>query len=826
MPSPHHLPEQLTSFVGREEEIATVKRLLANSRMVTLTGTGGCGKTRLALRVARDLLGIHRDGIRFVDLSALANPDLVPQTVAAALGLKDAQNLDPIARLTKYLRELNPLLILDNCEHLAQDCASLASSLLRECHNLRILATSRQALGLASEMVWRVPSLTLPEVGVAPPVELLARYEAIRLFIERARLKRYEFELTPQNAGWIVRLCRRLDGIPLAIELAAARMNVLSVRQIVEHLDDRFRLLRGDDQVAPPRHQTLQAMMDWSYDLLAEAEKGVLRSMSVFAGGFTLEALEAMWTEELDEYEAIDHISQLVGKSLVVMEERSESARYRLLETIRQYAWQELVKSGEMSRLRNRHAEWCLRLAEESMPQLYGSNQRVWLERLEVEHDNLRAALDWCTKNRGNIEVGLRLGGALLRFWEAHGHFTEGRERLSILLSSAEAAGRTAGKARALNAAGRLAWRQADYATANKLLHVSLSIYREIGDKWGAAHALNNLGNEAFMEGRYNVARSLYDESLALFREINDSWGIGQLLHNLATVAATGENYPQASEIFRESLAIRRQIGDRYSIAQSLISLGEIARAVGDYASARPLYEESLAIFQELGDERNVAYSLHHLGHVSLYRNDLDEAETLFARSLRLFSKLSEKFGIAIGLAGMAGVVGVRVPEGVRAGIGEVAWEEARRAARLFGAADAHLEATGARLDPADLVEHNRSLESVRSRLDETEWKMAWLTGRSMSLEHAIEYALPADSKSNPEGVVPLSPAQSQPGILSEREIDVLRLVAAGLTNVEIGERLVLSPRTVQAHLRSIYGKLGISSRSAATRYAIEHKLA
>src|SRR5579884_1453224 len=500
-PETTNLPVQLTSFIGREKEMEEIKRLLSRTRLLTLTGSGGCGKTRLAAQVGADLLADFADGVWLVELAAIADPALVPQTVASTLGIREEPGQRLLETLQQHLKPKSLLLLLDNCEHLSAACAQLAETLLQACPNLRILASSREALGIAGELAYRVPSLSLPELPRLPSAEAalvpaLARCEATRLFVERAALSYPGFALTEQNAPAVAQVCVRLDGIPLAIELAAARIKVLSADQIAARLDDRFRLLTGGSRTALPRQQTLRALIDWSYDLLSEAERTLLRRLSVFLGGWTLEAAEAVCADAshappraaamgAGEHAAapleagsrenaggpvaaeavLDLLSRLVDKSLVLVEESAEAeARYRLLETVRQYSRDRLMESEEARDLRCRHRDWFLTLAEGAERRLRGPDQVAWLNRLAQEHDNLRMALEWCrAEEDAGAEAGLRLAGALWRFWRVRGYLSEGRERLEAALAQASASERTAQRAKALYGLAALAWGQGDY---------------------------------------------------------------------------------------------------------------------------------------------------------------------------------------------------------------------------------------------------------------------------------------------------------------------------------------------------------------------------
>ncbi len=477
----------------------------------------GCGKTRLALQVAADLLDEFPDGVWLVELAALLDPVLIPQIVASTLGMREepvspdegssVMSVGPsrdralLAKLMDYLQPRHLLLILDNCEHLIAACAQLSETLLRACPNLRILATSREALGIAGETAWRVSSLSLPDLRKLPLAEGLREYEAIRLFIDRAKSTLPTFGVTNQNGPTVTQICQRLDGIPLAIELAAARVKVLSVEQLAVRLDDRFRLLTGGSRTALPRQQTLRAAIDWSYELLSKKERVLLRRVSVFVGGFSLEAVEAVCVGKgIEASEALDLLTHLVDKSLVVVEEQLGETRYRLLDTVRQYSREKLLESKEASAVRKRHRDWYVKLAERAEPEMHGPNQVIWLERLETEHDNLRAALEW-SLGGGETEAGLRLAGAIWDFWRLHGYLSEGRRWLEGFLSRSSGVS-TPARVKALQAAATLGLFQCDFERATTLSEECLTLSRELGDKEGIAFSLINLGGLAGFSGR------------------------------------------------------------------------------------------------------------------------------------------------------------------------------------------------------------------------------------------------------------------------------------------------------------------------------------
>jgi predicted ATPase/class 3 adenylate cyclase len=683
----NNLPRQLTTFIGRRREIAEVKRLFSATRLVTLTGTGGAGKTRLALQVAAEVAAEYADGAWFVELAALFDPMLVPQAVASSLGVREIPGRPLLAGLLEELQSKELLLVLDNCEHLVEACAHLAVAMLQACPGLRVLATSREALSAPGETVWRVPSLSLPDLSQVPVAEELILYEAVQLFVERATAIRPSFVPTPENARAVSDLCRRLDGIPLAIELAAARVSVMSVAQIAKRLDDRFRLLTGRSRTVLPRHQTLKAAVDWSYHLLSEEEKAVWRRLSVFAGGWTLEAGEVIAEGgEVGAGDVLDLLTQLVSKSLVLMDEQCGRARYRFLETLAQYGRDRLLESGEADAVRDRHLAWFLRLAEQAEPELVGAQQAAWLALLEAEHDNLRAAMEW-SLNGGEPEAGLRLASAVWRFWFIHGYLSEGRRWLEMLLKRNDGAS-TAVRANALLAAGNLAvFGQSDFAAGRSYYEESLVLWREAGDDRGVARLLNGLGMLAAGQGDHAAARTLYAEALCIRRRLGDEWGVANSLHNLGRVVFRQGDYATANTMLKESLSIWRELGDKQNIAMALVNMGFIACSQDDYPSAKAYVAESLAIRQELGDKRGIAYALE-------------------------------------GFAWLAAAQG-----------------HGARAARLFGAADALRDALGAPLPPADRPNYDRLIGAARSAIGEDQFSAAWSEGRAMTLEQAVREA-------------------------------------------------------------------------------------
>ena len=655
---PNNLPLQVTSFIGREKEILEIKSLLAKTRLLTLKGSGGSGKTRLALQVAAEVLEHFSEGVWLVELAALVNPDLLASTVAQTLGIAEQPGHTIQKTLFDSLKGRTLLLILDNCEHLLSACAQLVAALLRCCPHVKLLTTSREGLGIGGEQSYRVPSLTAPNLKQKSTPQSLSQYEAVQLFIERACFHKPDFVVTNANAPSLAQLCHRLDGIPLAIELAAARVRSLPVEEINIRLDNRFRLLTGGDRAALPRQQTLRALIDWSYDLLSVQEKRLLERLYVFVGGWTLVAAEQVGAgesatgETMEEWEVFDLLTSLADKSLVLTEERGGAARYRMLETVRQYGRDRLVESGESEEVQTRHRDFFLAFVEEAEPKLLGAEQGAWLERLEAEHENLRSALDWSLEEK-HAEEALRLCGAPWRFWVMRGYFWEGREWFGRTLEAAGAHERTPERAKALHGAGNLARGQGDYASARACYEESLTIQRQLGDRSGTADSLIGLGIVFSSQGDYDSARSFYEESLKIHREIENRSGIADSFNCLGNLSSSQCDYGSARSFHNESLTIQREIENRSGIASSLNNLGNVSYYQGDYDSARSFYEESLTIQRELGNRRSIANSLIGLGIVFSSQGDYDSAQSFYEESLTIQRELGDRSGIADSLIGL-----------------------------------------------------------------------------------------------------------------------------------------------------------------------------
>ncbi|HXD09311.1 MAG TPA: NB-ARC domain-containing protein, partial [Anaerolineales bacterium] len=580
----YNIPTPLSTFIGREPEIAEVKQLLSTHRLVTLTGAGGSGKTRLALKVAGESLGKFEHGIWFVELASIADPTFVLQTIASTLNIYEKGRQSLLDVLINYLSARNSLLILDNCEHLISACAQLSETILQKCPGLKILVTSREVLGITGEAAWILPSLSLPSqqpwINPASAQDALNLYEeseSVQLFVARAQASSPEFRLTSENGGWVAEVCRRLDGMPLAIELAAARVRALSVQQIAERLDDRFHLLTGGSRTAPARQQTLASALDWSYALLSVTEQKVLQRVSIFAGGASLEAAEWVCAgEEVESAEVLDALSHLVDKSLLMADKpETGDTRYRLLETIRQYALEKLAESGEMDGTKDRYLHYFVYWAEKVEPSLNEAEQLHGLHLYEVEHDNLCNALEWCSKDEKRDELGLRLAAACGRFWRVHGHLSEGRLRLSTALSKTGAQQRTITRAHALTLLANHIYLQSDYPAMHAPAEEALSIWRELGaqGKAGAAFALDLLGELATEEGDYESAPRLFQEALEIYEELNDLSGIGQIHMQFGWNAMRTGDLHAAESHLEKFLTLAQAAGDQASLVYAFSGL-------------------------------------------------------------------------------------------------------------------------------------------------------------------------------------------------------------------------------------------------------------
>jgi predicted ATPase/DNA-binding SARP family transcriptional activator/DNA-binding CsgD family transcriptional regulator len=825
-PGKHNLPAPRTSFVGREREMVQVKRTLSMTRLLTLTGAGGTGKTRLALEVARDLVGTYPDGLWLVELAPLSEGELVAQEVAGALGVSESPDQALSDTLVDALGDHELLLVLDNCEHLVEAAAQLVDALLNSCPRLRVLATSREPLGVGGEVIWQVAPLSVPatmdgESNGGSTAESLMRYEAVRLFVDRARLRLPDFELTQGNAEAVARVCRKLAGIPLVIELATARMGALAVEQVAQRLEDSLALLTGGSRTAAPRQQTLRATLDWSYDLLSEVEQALFRRLSVFAGGWTLEAAEAVCSGGVIEHEdVLDLLGGLVDKSLVVAGASTGGAvRYRMLEPVRQYAQEKLDESGEANEMQNRHTAFYFAVAEEAEPELAGPQQGVWVERLEGEQDNLREALSWVLE-WGQAELGLRFGAALWRFWFAQGYISEGIRWMEEVLAGSDQAASPV-RVKALEGMGWLTQLQGDTERAEAAYAEMLDLSRELGDKGNIAIGLNSLGALALAQGNNERARVLLEENMAVLRDLEDESNVATTLQRYQVLGLLGiltlneeGDYVRGAALWEECLALAQEAGDNHRIGSALSNLGYIALLRGDYERAVALSEETLAFAHDLGSAgvEIAPEAWVNLGLALLGQGEHERANASFEEALLMSQHAGRNPSVINALEGMADLA--------------AALEEDVRAAHLWGAAEAAREATGIALPPGDRAMHEPYLASARSRLGEKGWEEALAGGREMTLEEAAQYALSKEEEpAVSQAPVPEEPSTDQPPlVLTPREEEVAVLMAKEFTNRQIASHLMLSEHTVTTHIRNILKKLGLHSRREIPAYFREQR--
>jgi len=744
-PQPSHtnLPVPLTSFVGRARELAELKRLLSSGRLLTLTGPGGTGKTRLALQLAEEVQETFAAGVWLVELASLADPTLVTSTVASTLGVREQPQRSIVDALLDYVRAKTLLLLLDNCEHLIEACAQLADMLLRAASRLKIVASSREALGIAGETAYRVPSLSLPEPRPLQDLEALAHNECVHLFVDRAATAYPGFRLTARNAPAVVQICRRLDGIPLALELAAARSRVFPPEQIAARLSDRFRLLTGGSRTALPRHQTLLALLDWSYQLLSEAERVLLRRLSVFAGGWSLEAAQAVCSDGPGE-EVLDPLVRLVDKSMVVVEEPLEAAegRYRLLETIRQYARDKLFESGEAEHVRDQHLEFFLRFAEIAEPRLRSAEQLEWLHRVETEYDNLRTALAWSLE-RSKSDRTLRLAGALSYFWVLRGIFSESYKWLNDALTFAEreqheksAAGtytptpvEMAQRAKALYGATLSQFGTLDMKKGRTLIDESLRLWRALGDTWWTAVALELKALLLSVSPDFEMALACLEEGVALGRRIEDPWPLAVCLIRMGDALKPGGQAAAARPFLEEGVALARRIGDKSVLSEGLRELGSVYYVAGALTAAESLTEEALAHGRAIGSLLSVFLALFQLVVISCLQNDPEKAKRYCGEAWALGKDTGSPFValFAIVIFGLAVSVG----------------GEAGRGVRLLAAALALLAPFGFKPGEGEptMKVFRQVLEKAQAQLGPEAFQAAWAAGQQMTLEQALALA-------------------------------------------------------------------------------------
>ena len=818
-----NLPVALTSFIGRHLEMAELQRLVSSTRLLTLNGAGGVGKTRLALQVASAILDECADGVRLVELAALADPRLVVQALARVLDVPEQTGRPLLDVLADTLRSRRLLLVLDNCEHLVQACAELAEALLQTCPSLRIMATSREPLGVPGETVWSVPPLAVPEAVERLPIEQLSSCESVRLFVERAGAVLPGFALTDGNAPAVAEICRRLDGIPLAIELAAARVKVLAPADIDARLDDRLRLLVAGSRTAPPRQQTLRATLDWSYDLLSAPERQLFARLSVFAGGCTLEAAEAVCAETTGPESAqpegdasprprtafstpdiLELLAQLVDKSLVQVEHSpARPTRYRLLETLRQYGREQLESDGEADAARRRHAAFFLELAEPGGFRFGAPDQAGRLGPLESEHDNLRTALRWLI-HAGEVDSARRLGVSLKSLWHLGGHLGEGRVWLAELLALPAASADKATRAQLLYGAGFLAWLQGDADAARGPLEECISLWRELENPFEIAHSLVSLGMAARLQGDRRAARAYFEEAAGRVQEVGDLALQSTALYGLGLLAYDEGDDAAARAMADQALAVATRGGWVRMIVGSLGLLGEVSYREQNYAAARALLEQGRAAARAGGDKWAEAGILVPLTRAATEQGNVVEAAALLGESLERWRDLGNRQGIADALeAGAQLAAALARPD---------------CAARLAGAAAALRE--GGSATPA--VGAIEALWTARAQtaLGNQAFAAAWAAGRAMSLDEATEQALAL--KNSASAAAGGRSAERQVDALTPREREVAALIARGFTNRQMARALVITEKTAANHVARVLDKLGVHSKTQLAARASE----
>ena len=860
--SQSNLPAQLTPLIGRKQEVAAVCMLLrrAEVRLLTLCGTGGVGKTRLGLQVAKTLLADFSDGICYVALAPISDPTLVIPTIASVLDLKETGIPSLLDEMKSFLQNKHFLLFLDNFEQVVTAAPPLMD-LLACCPELKLLVTSRTMLHVYGEYEFLVPPLSLPPLKHLSDSEVLEQYAAVALFVQRTQTVKPTFQLTASNARAVAEICICLDGLPLAIELAAARIKVLSPQALLSRLSHQLEMLTRGPQNVSERQQTMRNTITWSYDLLSASEQKLFRRLTIFVAGCTLEAVEALCTALDGEAEGVlDDVTSLLDNSLLqTVEQDEEELRLHMLATVREYGSEVLTASEERQRTREAHAVYYLQFAEKGALGLQGPEDAQWLERLEREHENIRAAMQWSTEpgqvqeGKQRKEIALRLGGALEWFWARRGHVQEGRTFLERALAGSEEA-ETMLRARALNAAGLLAFYQGDLAQTEVRCQESLTLFKGIGDMQGVAFALmwlsevvllrgdlaaarllseeflvhftalgkkgniawanNKVAVVCLYQGEYVRARTLLEESLAIEREQGNKWGIIFALQLLALVLLYVQGNPATiHDLLQESFVVASELKDQENTFHYLSLSAEAALSQGDTTLARTLAEELLTSAREVRINWAITEALFVLAKLEARQGNLPRARVLFEECFTLIKQGGEQFMIPSYMEGLAGVI-------ARQG-------ETVRAVLLWGAVEKLRETLGAPIPPVEQALYKQSVEAARIQLDEKHFVKAWAEGRTLTIEQVLAPQIPTALSSSAfagQSPTPIT-KPSSPNNLTAREVEVLRLVAQGLTDVLIAEQLIISPHTVNTHLKAIYSKIRVTSRSAATRYAIEHHL-
>jgi non-specific serine/threonine protein kinase len=808
-----NLPVQLTSFIGRERELAEVERLMSTSRLVTLTGAGGCGKTRLALRVATELSSHFKDGVWWVELAVLNDPSLLPQAVLQTLGIPESPSRAPVELLSDYFQSKHALLILDNCEHVIDACAGFVSHLLQSCPQLSLIVTSREALNIDGELAWIVPSLQIPTLEPFSNISDLSQYDAVQLFIVRASTIVPDFALTEQNADTVIKICQRLDGMPLAIELAAVRIKVLGVDQIAERLGNALQFLTQGKRTAPSRHQTLRATMDWSYNLLSEAEKKLFQRLAVFAGGFTLEAVEAICAGEgVESADVLELVAGLVNRSLLVLVERNaksedlveRSLRYRFLEPVRQYAREKLVDAGEEAVIRDRHLSYFHDWARTMEPELHTAVQLIQFANLDRELDNIRAALQWALRTQP--VMALHIVAELTFFWNVRGYTTEGQRWGEQALKQTEndlTPEVLGARARALSIVAFLTMTQGNIQSASDLIAQAIPILRAQNDELGLARALFVQATALSFLGQSSMVRAAAEESLEIGIKLNEPFTLSSGLGIMAGALFRVGEQTIAQRFREQALANSRRLGSPMALAFSVWGVGMGAFSQGNLKLAHQYMEESLTLLRQIGDKHRINMVASGLADILRQMGNIREAEKLYVEAVRGWWDYGQFGGMARCIECLAFIAIVEKHD--------------KQAARLLGAAEAIRESSQAKMIADEQEEYQRELASLQSRMNPDDFANSWSEGQRLTIQQVL-----AEVELLPK--VPQAKAHF-PNDLTPREVDVLRLLAEGLSDAQIAEKLVLSRRTITTHLTTIYSKLGVNSRSAAMRYALDHNL-
>lgn len=762
---PNNLPIQLSNFIGREKEITEINRFLLKSRLVTLLGPGGTGKTRLAIQIGADLIDEFANGVFIIELAAITDPTMILQTLMNSIGMKEVKSQTPESTLTEFLKDKEMMFIMDNCEHLLKECSELTEMLLRKCGKLKIIATSREVLNCQGEISCRIPPLSLPDPKIKESIEKFTKYEAVRLFIERAIVINQDFRITEENAPAVSNICLKLDGIPLAIELAAARIKILTPDGINERLNDRFKLLTGGKRTALPRQQTLKALIDWSYDLLSEQEKLLLQRLTVFSGGWRLDVSEKICSDEIiSEYDILDLLGKLADKSLIKVNESFDSNCYNLLETIKKYGDDKLTESGKKNEFQKKHFDYFYELAENSLEKLTGDQQKIWIKKLDSDIGNLREALNWALINEPllSLQMSVNLG----KFWEYGGYYAEGLEYLrksSEISPSADMIWKARsiylkglfnihqgnysnakkflkesqelfneidykdGEALAYTALATIALFEADYDTLNKCSEKSLDLSYEINNKSYIARNIQNIAMGLMQQGYHEESRNKFEESLAIFREVNDPVQLARTIGNIGALEYLLGNYEKAGKVFEESLVIRMEIGERQGISIALNNLGSVNYMQKKYKEAEQYLEKSLAITKELGDKRIIVTSVATLGSIANDTGDFSKAKKFYTESIIVSNEIGDNYSIAKGVEGIASIF--------------QKINKIEECCLISGKYISMLTTSNKNMIEAELVKIEEMKTFLRSNLSESDFNKFFEEGEKMSIEKVLEYA-------------------------------------------------------------------------------------